>query len=399
MNTTDTIVPSPLMVKPSPPGEDYKGPGAAGESIRVLQVTARYFPYMGGVETHVYEVSRRMASAGLEVSVLTSDPSGKLPAREVTEGVRIRRVRAWPANRDYYFAPGIYREIMRGDWDIIHCQCYHTLVTPVAMLAAIRSRTPFVLTFHSGGHSSGLRNALRGIQRALLRPLLARADRLIGVSNFEADFFRKKLRLPRSKFTVIQNGSHLPRLESELQVGRDPNLILSVGRLEHYKGHHRAIASLPFILRERPDARLRIAGTGPYEEHLRRLAERLGVGDRVEIGAIPPGDRAGMAAMLARASLVVLFSEYEAHPVSVMEALAMDCPVLVTDTSGLGELARRGLVRAIPLDSSAEQVASAVLSELEHPLERAAVDLPAWDGCASDLVALYSSVLRSKCAS
>ncbi|MFN8528578.1 MAG: hypothetical protein U0670_08200 [Anaerolineae bacterium] len=40
-----------------------------------------------------------------------------------------------------------------------------------------------------------------------------------------------------------------------------------------------------------------------------------------------------MSRLLARASLVVLFSEYEAHPVAVMEALSLRRPVLVADTS------------------------------------------------------------------
>jgi glycosyltransferase involved in cell wall biosynthesis len=337
-----------------------------------------------------------MAQAGHDVTVLTSDPGGKLPVREEVEGVHVRRVRAWPADRDYYFAPGIYREIVRGRWDIIHCQCYHTLVTPVAMLAALRSRTPYVLTFHSGGHSSGLRNAIRGIQREVLRPLLARADKLIGVSRFEADFFRKHLRLPRSKFIVVYNGSTLPVVEGLSDEPRQPNLIVSVGRLERYKGHQRAIAALPGILKERPDARLRIVGGGPYEAELRRLAEQLGVASQVEIGAIPPGDRAGMARVLASAALVVLFSEYEAHPVSVMEALAMGCPVLVTDTSGLGELADLGLVHRVPMASSDDEIAGAVLSELEHPLRRQAPNLPTWDGCAARLVGVYRSVLGAR---
>ena len=64
---------------------------------RVLQVSARYYPYMGGVETHIYEVARRMAQAGVDVTVLTTDPAGKLPAREEHAGVKVRRVPAWPA--------------------------------------------------------------------------------------------------------------------------------------------------------------------------------------------------------------------------------------------------------------------------------------------------------------
>src|SRR5438552_13435202 len=107
--------------------------------LRVLMVAARYFPIIGGVETHVYEVARRLARASVEVTVLTTDLSGQLPTVEESEGVQIRRVRAWPKNKDYYLAPGIYRIITQGRWDLVHCQGYHTMVAPLAMLAAWRA--------------------------------------------------------------------------------------------------------------------------------------------------------------------------------------------------------------------------------------------------------------------
>ncbi len=167
---------------------------------------------MGGIETHVYEVGKRLAAAGVAVTVLTTNPGGRLPAREEIDRVQIRRARAWPANRDYYFAPEIARVITRESWDIVHCQGIHTLVAPLAMFAAVRARIPFVLTFHTGGHSSRMRNAIRGIQWATLRPLLARAKTLIGVSTFEAEYFRRTLHLPADRFVVIRNGGQLPQL-------------------------------------------------------------------------------------------------------------------------------------------------------------------------------------------
>src|SRR5438128_1723946 len=118
---------------------------------RVLLVTARYFPHIGGTETHVYEVAQRLARADVDVTVLATDPSATLPTDEIVNGVHIKRVRAWPAHHDYYFAPGIYRFITQGQWDIVHCQGYHTLVAPLAMLAALRARIPYIVTFHSGG--------------------------------------------------------------------------------------------------------------------------------------------------------------------------------------------------------------------------------------------------------
>lgn len=385
-------------------GQRLPAAAARPDTPRVLLVTARYFPFMGGVENHVYQVARRLAARGVTVTVLTTDPSGRLPAEEEREGVRIRRVRAWPANRDYYFAPGIYRAIVRGRWDVVHCQCYHTLVPPLAMLAALRARAPYVVTFHGGGHSSRVRNALRPVQYALLRPLLARAARLVATARFEIPFFGGRLRLPEERFAFIPNGSDLASDLAEVAppsaAMADGTVIASLGRLERYKGHHRILAALPKILEQQPDARLWIAGAGPFEPTLRRMARDLGVAERVEIRAIPVAERATMAAELSRVALAVLLSEYETHPMAALEALALGCPLLVADTSGLRELAEQGLARAIPLRSTAEQVAAAVLDQLRRPPIPRAVDLPTWDSCAADLLTLYQTVAGGQpCAS
>jgi xanthine/CO dehydrogenase XdhC/CoxF family maturation factor len=53
----------------------------AGSSRRVAMVSVRYPPLLGGVETHVHEVARRMGANGLDVTVLTTDPGGDLRSR------------------------------------------------------------------------------------------------------------------------------------------------------------------------------------------------------------------------------------------------------------------------------------------------------------------------------
>jgi glycosyltransferase involved in cell wall biosynthesis len=212
--------------------------------LRLLMVAARCFPYLGGVETHIYEVGKRLVRAGVEVTVLSTDVSGKLPIVEEIEGMHIRRVRAWPRNKDYYFAPDLYRVITRGQWDIVHCQGYHNLVAPLAMFAAQRAKIPYVVTFHSGGDSSRLRKAFRSVQRMALRPLLARAELLISPSKWELEFFRDKLHLPDNQFVIIPNGAHHLSQSINSSVGiAEGTLILSIGRLEQYKGHHRLIAA------------------------------------------------------------------------------------------------------------------------------------------------------------
>lgn len=356
---------------------------------RVLIVTPRYAPFIGGVETHVYEVARRLATdEAFRITVLTTDPTGRLPSAERVEGIEIRRVRAWPTQSDYYFAPHLYQVVRHGGWDLVHCQGIHTLVPPLAMLAARRAHIPYVVTLHTGGHSSKLRSGLRDLQWSVLGPLLSGAERIIGVSEFEAKHVQRSARLDPARVMVIPNGSELSARPVSCPT-LDDGLIVSVGRLERYKGHQRVLAALPAIRAEVPSARLLVLGGGPYERALRRQAKRLGVEEALEIRSLPHSDRGGMAAALARASLVTLFSDYEAHPLAVMEALAAGRPVLGTDTSGLRELAQRGLIQTVPLGARTATVAAKVVEQLRQPTRRPPVALPTWDDCAAALAEVY----------
>ena len=139
-----------------------------------------------------------------------------------------------------------------------------------------------------------------------------------------------------------------------------------------------------------------IIGTGPYQPELERLVLGLGLTERVTIGAIPPTDRSAMARALAGCSLIVLMSEFETHPLAVIEALALGRPALVADTSGLHELAQRGLARAVPLDSTPDELAAAIVDEIRHPSPVPAVSAPTWRQCADELLALYGEVLSPR---
>lgn len=369
--------------------------------MRVVHVTPRYLPSIGGVENHVSEVAPRLVAAGIAVTVLTTDLTGALPIEEVVDGVIVRRVRAWPPGSDLYAAPGLAGVISREPWDVVHVQGVHTLVPPVAMIAALRSGRPFVITLHTGGHRSMIRSQLRDMQWVAMRPLLARARRIIGVSRFEAQHFKRLLRLPARQFVVVPNGAGLPEAPStDAVVDGDPNpllgpLLVSVGRLERFKGHHRVIGALPHLLGRWPGIRLLILGNGPYRRQLGQIAERLDVADRVDFRLIPAKDRAAMGAALRSADLVALMSDYEAHPLAVMEALAVGRPVVVTDDTGLHDLVEDGLATGVPRGSRPAALAAIFDEVLRTPHHGTAMKLPTWDQCAARLIEVYREAASS----
>jgi glycosyltransferase involved in cell wall biosynthesis/GT2 family glycosyltransferase len=370
-------------------------PDAGSAPLRVLMVTPRSPLAQGGVERHVLEVSRRIAAEGATVGVLCTEPGGAPLREERREGVTIRTVRAWPADSDWCLAPRIWREMARQPWDVVHVQSYHTFVAPLAMLRALWLRTPYVVTFHGGGHSSEARNRIRRLQRLLLRPLLRRASRLVAIARFEVEEYGAELGLPPERFAFIPNGTDLAFSASAAGGNGAPDgppAIASIGRLERYKGHHRVLAAFPFLLAREPDARLLIVGKGPYEPELRRQAEELGLGSSVEFTSTPPDEPAAMAELLQRISLVVLLSDFETHPLVALEAAAAGRRLLVADASGLSELAVDGLARGISPQASPEAVAEAMAEELHEPPPTRLPQLSSWDECARRLHELYRSL-------
>jgi glycosyltransferase involved in cell wall biosynthesis len=376
------------------PDQRKKGARVRVEPIRVLVVAARFLPDIGGVETHVYEVTRRLAKRGdLDLTVLTTDRSGTRPFREEFEGFTVFRCRAYPQSRDYYFSPGIYHHIISQNYDLIHCQGIHTAVPILAMMAARWKRIPYVVTFHTGGHSSSLRRRIRDTQWRMLGPLLRRAAVTVAVSRFEQQMFQKFCRLDASRVKLIQNGGTLPSLASRAEV--IPGRIISSGRLERYKGHHRLIEALPIVQRSIPNATVQILGSGPYERQLRSLITTLGLKDSVTIECIAPSDRGRMAKALGGAAVVAALSEYEAHPLAVMEALTLGTPTVGLNTAGISDLVEDGLVEGVPKEASPTDIARVLVAVLEGQSVCSPAELPTWEIAASDLAQVYVDAVEA----
>jgi glycosyltransferase involved in cell wall biosynthesis len=361
----------------------------SARTLRVLMVSARYLPDFGGVETHVHEVARRLSALdGFDISVLATDRTRTLPREEVLEGITVRRVPAWPRGRDYYLAPRIAAVVGQRDrWDLVHCQGIHTPVPLLAMLAARRAGIPYLVTFHTGGHSLRHRNALRSTQWRLAGLLLRNATSLVGVSRFEAEILSKQAHLRDKPVTVIRNGGTLP--PPPAGTAAVPGRIVSSGRLERYKGHHRVIEALPYVMRDVPNAHLVVLGGGPYKSELQELARRLDVSDRVTITELPAADREAMATALAEASVVAALSEYEAHPVAVMEALSVGRPVVGYDIAGIGDLVAEGWVRGVTPGASSTSVAHDLVEAMATRSLVDPAELPTWDSCANQLAQVY----------
>ncbi|MEW5992963.1 MAG: glycosyltransferase family 4 protein [Candidatus Zixiibacteriota bacterium] len=140
--------------------------------------------------------------------------------------------------------------------------------------------------------------------------------------------------VPSSRIRVIENFVRsLP--PAPAWHARDSGEILGVGRLVKQKGFDLLIQAYAMSGLHAEGVRLTILGEGPEREPLMRLAEELGVADRLNM----PGVVSDPEAWMARCELFVLPSRFEGFPNVLIEAMAMGCPVIASDCrSGPSEI-------------------------------------------------------------
>jgi CDP-glycerol glycerophosphotransferase len=135
----------------------------------------------------------------------------------------------------------------------------------------------------------------------------------------------------------------------------DAPSFMTIGRLSPEKNHLRLLEAFSRVAAEYPAARLYIVGDGREARPLRSKAEALGLTDSVVF--IP--FMANPFPLYAACGCFVLSSDIEGQPVTVLEALTLDRPIIATDIAGPRDLLKGGEGRLVP--PTAEALAQAML--------------------------------------
>ena len=144
----------------------------------------------------------------------------------------------------------------------------------------------------------------------------------------------------------------------------EEKIIFFIGRLVREKGEQTLLEALPMIRDRIPGVRLIVAGSGPYEEELHRLAVQLGVDRQVTFtGYINEATR---NQLYAHAAVAAFPSLYEPFGLVALEAMATGTPVVVGDCGGFAETVADGVngLRAQP--GNAGDLAAKIITLLEN---------------------------------
>jgi glycosyltransferase involved in cell wall biosynthesis len=320
--------------------------------MNIIQVCPRYFPAIGGVETHVQEISERLVGNGHHVEVICTDPRGVHPRLDCINGVHVRRFWSFAPHEAYFIAPGMFRYIRTLDADILHAHGYHAFPALLSKMAVKDKRFIFTPHYHGKGHTP-LRNMLLKFYDPCGRTIFNRADRIICVSGYEKNLIIKNFGIPAEKLVIIPNGLNLSEF-STVTRRKNTTRLLHVGRIEKYKGIQYIIEALP----QMPEYTLTLIGEGPFESELHRFAAEQGITDRIiwkkNIS------RQELMEEYASAGIFISLSKFEAYGITVAEALVSGLQAIVNKEGALAEFIDNDM--CIGIEPSAEKLVHAIRS-------------------------------------
>lgn len=270
-----------------------------------------------------------------------------------------------------------YRALDAAEADVLHT---HLMLADFIGRRYARGRpsTKVLTTLHSpADHYLGPPKGIPSpLQYAYARMARSTPGLWVGCSAQVAQSFMEHPRWS-AEVLVVENGLDPRRLalthpreddiRQKLGLTEGQQLIVTVARLVPSKGHEVLIDALAQL----GDPRLIACwvGEGPLVAHLQRYATAHGVRDQIRL----EGSRQDVTPYLRAADVFILPSIREGMPLALLEAMALGCPIITTDASGIGDVltsARAGLV-VKPGDASA--LASALRSLLASPELRTAL--------------------------
>jgi glycosyltransferase involved in cell wall biosynthesis len=342
--------------------------------MRVVSLIDSLAP--GGAERSLVEMAPHLRSAGIDLTVaVLYDRDGY--ADELRDcGVALEVLP--PHSR-----PGGVRSVRellgRVRPDLLHTTLYEADV--VGRLAGASRRCPVLCTIANVRYGPE-QYAEPGLSTTKLRAsqavdiVTARlVRRFHAVSTNVADTMAPALRVPRDRVEVIprgRDGRRLGRRTDErraaarqlLEIDPDRPLVLAIARHEHQKGLDLLIRAAEELRRRDPHPIVVVAGSqGRQTETLRRLVTEVGLEDDVVL----LGARPDVPELLCAADVFVLPSRREGFPGAVIEAMALEAPLVVADIPMVREAVPDARFAAFVQPLDPRSLTEALTSTLDDP--------------------------------
>lgn len=334
----------------------------ANKHISILLAAGIYPPDPGGPATYARLIAEEFPKRRIETDVVLFRDVRHLP----------------PIIRHIVYFVMVWRRARHAD--VIYVQDAVSVGLPSA-LAAFITEKPLVVrlggifSWEQGVQRFGVKDSLdefvADVRRhnvrarlfvAIERFVCARAKRIIVPSEYLKDVL-VRFGVMREKISVVYN-TYDPivgmgtKEEERHARGVTGFTVVSAGRFVPWKGFRGVIEAVARARKEIPDIQLVIVGDGPERAALESAAREAGILERVTFtGALP---RAEALSYIRAADVFVLNTGYEGFAHFVLEAAALETPIITTDVPGNSEFLKDGVSALLVRHDDREGIADAI---------------------------------------
>lgn len=319
--------------------------------VKVLHVT--FNMGIGGTEQVIRQIIENSDADKIIHEILCIDGTiGPLGIGLAEKGVHIKRVRRRPGT-DFKLLQYMRGLIKQREINVIHCHQY----TPYfyGVLASLWTKTTVIFTEHGRFYPDR-----HNFKRRLINPVLNfLTDYITAISESTADALAEYEYMPRGRVRVIYNGikeidmGEITRgdLLSDLGLSADYRYLGTISRLEPIKNQTMMINAYFKVKKKLPNVRLVLIGDGVKRQELKELARSLGIqNDVVFTGFIDNPQR-----YINIFEIFLLSSFSEGTSMTLLEAMSLSKPCIVTDVGGNPEIVKNEQTgRVVPSDDAGQ---------------------------------------------
>jgi len=348
-----------------------------------------------GAQRIVYEICKGIKenySEKIEVEVAMGGNGPLFPMLEEL-GVRTHKIdnlqRSMNPLSDIRSYRDLKRLIRENGYDFVHC--HSSKAGLIGRLAAKKNNVENVIyTVHGWWGVTQFSGLKRNLVLFVERVMAKKTDKLVFVCNKDKKFAENNRIGNASQYKVIVNQVSVPqyargKLRSMLDLSDSVKIVGNVARLSPPKNPIRFVEVAAEVLKSRNDTVFVWIGDGELMDQAIEHSKRLGIADKVKfIGFHQNG-----AELMADFDCLLMTSDDEGLPITVLEALAQGIPVVSTEVGGIPELLEgRGEVISLE-DSVKTKLADTLLKVIEVPCKVFETETSNTQRMVEEYIALY----------
>jgi glycosyltransferase involved in cell wall biosynthesis len=336
------------------------------KKIRILQTPVRFYPYTGGVEKYVLNLSQELINRGHSVKVVCADE----PKSDLTEidGINVQRLNYIGKISNTNITLGLFFALLKENFDIIHTHFPTPWSAGISMIISFLKKKPLILTYHNDAVTAGKLSVLTEIYNRVFLPLLLKRSLKILITQPEYINRSKYLYKYKNKIEVIPCGID-SNIYFQKNINKIPNQIFFLSILDKhhtYKGLDCLIKAIKIVKTKIPDIKLIVGGSGELVEEYKTLTKGLGLENNVEFRGFIESNK--LVDLYNQSELFVLPSTgiQEGFGIVLLEALACGTPVIATNIVGIAKEIKDNKCGIIIPCNDAKKLAQAIIRIIKN---------------------------------